>query len=160
MTEQNNELLMKNHGLRPTGSAPFPEANVTEQNNTGRGNGYTRGRGRDRGRGRGRRDTRGRGYGQIRVRGVSFKNSNSHQKWEKKDGDKQENECYRCGSKNHWARTCRTPTHLVALYQQSVKQKGKNVETNMVYEGGEDDFDFGDATHLDLSNFLVDEEKK
>ena len=146
---------MKNHGLRPTGFAP-----LTEQNNTGHGNGYTSGRDRGRGRGHGRRDTRGRGYGQIRVRGVSFKNSNSHQKWEKKYGDKQENECYRCGSKNHWARTCRTPTHLVALYQQSVKQKRKNVETNMVYEGGADDFDFGDSTHLDLSDFLVDEEKK
>ncbi|CAA7014138.1 unnamed protein product [Microthlaspi erraticum] len=41
VAEQNNELLMKNHGLRPTGSAPFPEANVTtfdrtEQNHSGR----------------------------------------------------------------------------------------------------------------------------
>ncbi|KAF8092828.1 hypothetical protein N665_0400s0028 [Sinapis alba] len=111
---------MKNHGLRPTGSAPFPEANVTEQNSTGRGNGYTRGRGRGRGHGRGygRGDTRGRGYGQVRVRGVSFKNSNSHQKWEKKEGNKQATECYRCGSKDHWARTCRTPKHLVDLYQK------------------------------------------
>ncbi|CAA7051318.1 unnamed protein product [Microthlaspi erraticum] len=29
VAEQNNELLMKNHDLRPTGSAPFPEANAT-----------------------------------------------------------------------------------------------------------------------------------
>lgn len=158
VAEQNNELLMKNHGLRPTGSAPFTEVNVTEQNNTGRRNGYTRGRGRGRGHGRG--DTRGRGYGQIRVRGVSFKNSNSHQKWENKDGNKQATECYRCGSKDHWARTCRTPKHLVDLYQKSVKQKGKNVETNMVYEGGEGDFDMVDAIHLDISDFLIDEEKK
>ena len=29
MVEQNNELLMKNHQSRPTGSAPFPEVNAT-----------------------------------------------------------------------------------------------------------------------------------
>ena len=28
VTEQNNELLMKNHEARPTGSAPFPEVNA------------------------------------------------------------------------------------------------------------------------------------
>jgi hypothetical protein len=37
-----------------------------------------------------------------------------------------ENICYRCGSKNHWSRTCRTPKHLVDLYQQSLKNKEKN----------------------------------
>lgn len=29
IAEQNNELLLKNHGLRPTGSVPLPEANGT-----------------------------------------------------------------------------------------------------------------------------------
>ena len=28
VAEQNNELLMKNHEARPTGSAPFPEVNA------------------------------------------------------------------------------------------------------------------------------------
>ncbi|XP_048497916.2 uncharacterized protein LOC125496488 [Beta vulgaris subsp. vulgaris] len=45
VAEQNNELLMKNHESRPTGSAPFPEANATSHNgkekyhanNSGRG---------------------------------------------------------------------------------------------------------------------------
>ena len=32
MAEQNNELLMKNHEARPTGSTPFPEANMTSYN--------------------------------------------------------------------------------------------------------------------------------
>ncbi|XP_028798983.1 uncharacterized protein LOC114754383 [Neltuma alba] len=52
VAEQNNELLMKNHEIRPTGSAPFPEANVTVHNNyhmRGRGHGRSRGRGRGRG---------------------------------------------------------------------------------------------------------------
>uniref|UniRef100_A0A5B7BZ55 CCHC-type domain-containing protein n=1 Tax=Davidia involucrata TaxID=16924 RepID=A0A5B7BZ55_DAVIN len=33
--------------------------------------------------------------------------------------------CYRCGVKGHWLRTCRTPKHLVELYQASIKTKGK-----------------------------------
>ncbi|XP_021770592.1 uncharacterized protein LOC110734755 [Chenopodium quinoa] len=60
VVEQNNEILMKNHESRPTGSTSFPEANATSQcgkeqkardhaNSRGRGRG--RGRGNDRGRG-------------------------------------------------------------------------------------------------------------
>ena len=48
VAEQNNELLMKNHQSRPTGSEAFPEVNAISSQNYGRG----RGRGRDRGRGR------------------------------------------------------------------------------------------------------------
>ena len=32
VAEQNNELLMKNHETRPTGTVPFPEANVATYN--------------------------------------------------------------------------------------------------------------------------------
>ena len=39
VAEQNNELLMKNHDSRPTGSAPFPEANATTYENSKRGRG-------------------------------------------------------------------------------------------------------------------------
>ena len=48
MAEQNNELLMKNHEARPTGSAPFPEVNVATYHPY---NGQNRGRGHGRGRG-------------------------------------------------------------------------------------------------------------
>ena len=58
VAEQNNELLMKNHEIRPTGSAPFPEVNVSVRNNN-----Y------DNGRGRGRRRGRGRGRGNYRNHG-------------------------------------------------------------------------------------------
>ncbi|XP_068344113.1 uncharacterized protein [Pyrus communis] len=43
VAEQNNELLMKNHQSRPTGSAPFPEVNAASlEGNTisSRGNNY------------------------------------------------------------------------------------------------------------------------
>ncbi|XP_070668746.1 uncharacterized protein [Malus domestica] len=48
VAEQNNELLMKNHNSRPTGSAPFPEVNATslEVNATSSGgDNHKRGRG-------------------------------------------------------------------------------------------------------------------
>ncbi|KAM3247976.1 hypothetical protein P3L10_009744 [Capsicum annuum] len=52
--EQNNNLLMKNHENRSTGSAPFPEVNDVHAHHARRGKG--RGPGRERGRGRGRDD--------------------------------------------------------------------------------------------------------
>ncbi|KAK5846105.1 hypothetical protein PVK06_002376 [Gossypium arboreum] len=159
VAEQNNELLMKNRELRPTGSAPFPEANVSLHNGqelkeTHHANSSVRGRGRGRERGRGHRY----GYG----RGGHFKNSHSYQKWDRKNGNKEEKEkgenvtnvCYRCGGKGYWSRVCRTQKHLVDLYQQSIKHKGKKVETNLVYKDGKGDFDDGNATHLEVADFL------
>ncbi|XP_009354507.2 uncharacterized protein LOC103945642 [Pyrus x bretschneideri] len=62
LVEQNNELLMKNHQSRPTGSAPLPEMNdVCLDGNTtsSRGNNYKRGRGHKRGcwNGKGKNDS-------------------------------------------------------------------------------------------------------
>ncbi|XP_023758471.1 uncharacterized protein LOC111906915 [Lactuca sativa] len=96
VAEQNNELLMKNHESRLTGSVALPEANATNidghQNNT---------RGQGRGRGRGRR----RDY---------FNRNQSH------------NQNHNFGrGQGHWSRTCRTPAHLGQLYQESIKGKGK-----------------------------------
>lgn len=47
VAEQNNELLMKNHESRPTGTTPFPEVNAVNFNNRGRCRGRDRGRGRN-----------------------------------------------------------------------------------------------------------------
>ncbi|XP_034203909.1 uncharacterized protein LOC117618453 [Prunus dulcis] len=47
LAEQNNELLLKNHQPRPTGSAPLPEINAASQEVNGtssRGNIHKRGR--------------------------------------------------------------------------------------------------------------------
>ncbi|XP_059294565.1 uncharacterized protein LOC132047554 [Lycium ferocissimum] len=52
VAEQHNELLMKNHESRPTGTAPFPEVNEANfrHSRRGRGRGPNRGDGRARGR--------------------------------------------------------------------------------------------------------------
>ncbi|GJY64979.1 hypothetical protein Tco_0466439 [Tanacetum coccineum] len=72
VAEQNNELPMKNHETRPTGTAPFPKANMATFNNKNGG----RNRGSDRGRGHVRRS----GFGQGNYRSVQFKNTSGHKK--------------------------------------------------------------------------------
>ena len=70
VAEQNNELLMKNHEARPTGSTPFPAVNAVTYNEKYKRHASSRGRGHGRGRGRGR----------INHRGGHFSNTNTHQK--------------------------------------------------------------------------------
>ncbi|KAJ0432107.1 putative transcription factor interactor and regulator CCHC(Zn) family [Helianthus annuus] len=167
VAEQNNELLMKNHETRPVGATPIPEANVATYNGQsesyGRGRGYHRGRGRGHGRGRGQ----GRGRGRGNYHSVQFKNKGTHQKWHnnehksneeknKKKVGSSSNACYRCGSNNHWSKTCRTAKHLVELYQQSIKDKAKEIETNFTYEVANVDKDHNDATNLDYDDFLIE----
>ena len=48
----------------------------------------------------------------------------------------------------HWSRTCRTPKHLVDLYQASIKEKGKGIETNFVDHNDLED----PMNYLELSN--------
>ena len=164
VAEKNNELLIKNHESRPTGSTAFPEVNA---NTIG---GHTRGRGRGRGSYRGRGPNRGRGRGRGRERSYGYfgpggSNQNTPQKWNvykaKPDKGKSiqkgpkmnDSVCFRCGCHNHWSRTCRTPKHLVELYQASIKEKGKekNPETNFM-----EDSDFMDITQFNVSDFLND----
>ncbi|KAK9069660.1 hypothetical protein SSX86_011564 [Deinandra increscens subsp. villosa] len=159
---------MKNHETRPVGTTPFPEANAATYKDQGGNRERGRGHGYYRGRGHGR----GRGYSRGNYHGVQFKNNRFHQKSnnnEKKANDERNkrkngtpsNECNRCGMDNHWARTCRTPKHLVELYQRSIKDKGKGIETNFTYEddhayihGGHKDLH--GTTHMDASDFLND----
>ncbi|XP_070681353.1 uncharacterized protein [Malus domestica] len=137
VAEQNNELLMKNHNSRPTGSAPFPEVNVASlERNTisSRGNNYKRGRGHKQGRRKGKSKNHGVQFHNQVPRynpGPSFKNTNRQKgKAHVNTPRSHEGGCHRCGGNGHWARTCRTPKHLVELYQASFKEKG--VEINFL----------------------------
>ncbi|XP_021727642.1 uncharacterized protein LOC110694779 [Chenopodium quinoa] len=161
VAEQNNELLMKNHESRPTGSTPFPEANVTTHNG---------------------KETKNRDHSsrvavvvevEVAVAGMDLVDmvevveviSQTHIptrsenvgmiKLRKRKSET--NICYRCGVKGHWSRGCRTPKHVVELYQKSLK-KGKKVEANLVLEDGDDDFDFGNANHVEVADFFISPE--
>ncbi|XP_033139469.1 uncharacterized protein LOC117131437 [Brassica rapa] len=158
LAEAKNELLMKNSGARPAGTAPLPEAHEVEKKDPketyfaqdnrkpyGNGRGGYKRRGRDNhnardnystGRkgnhnNRGRVSDYGRGRGSYgRGRGGISKPSYTSK-----------SVCHRCGMDNHWAKNCRTMKHLCDLYQESLKNK--NPEANMIQENGHDDKGYG-----------------
>ena len=47
--------------------------------------------------------------------------------------------------KGHWSCTCRTPKHLVDLYQALITEKGKGIEMNFI-----------DINRLDLTYYDID----
>ena len=47
-----------------------------------------------------------------------------------------ENNCYICSIKGLWSNTCRTPKHLIDLYQASTKKIGKEIEMNFTNSSG------------------------
>jgi hypothetical protein len=147
VAEQNNELLMKNHQARPTGASPFPEANATSSKKG-------RGRGRSNFRGRGR----GRGRNNVWRRDGQYNKTKENNVVKNEKGKHPEDVCYRCGMENHWSRTCRTPKHLVELYQASLKKKGKNVEINLTENEPENECHID--THLDVSDFFQNADKE
>ncbi|XP_059282825.1 uncharacterized protein LOC132036487 [Lycium ferocissimum] len=110
---KHNTLLLKNHEARPTGTAPFPEANVvathgpTERRQNNRGHNNERGRGRGKGRYNNRRD----GGHHKRENNMGYQ------------GNPSRNNCHRCGLKGHWKNECRAPEHFARLYQNSFKRK-------------------------------------
>ena len=59
---------------------------------------------------------------------------------------------------DHWTCTCRTSKHLVNLYQASLKEKGKNVEVNFVYQ--DDVYDLSNMTHLYVADYFESPEEK
>ncbi|XP_073130259.1 uncharacterized protein [Henckelia pumila] len=176
VAEQNNELLMKNHEIRPTGANSFPEVNVAmhdekmKQNKIGFGRG--RGRSRGRGRGKGRFHPYDRGHEKPCYFNDVYNNNNDQNNGSSKkcvnDQEKNvesgqnhksmnsENGCYRCGDKMHWYNNCRTSKHLVDLYQTS-KEKAKDVETNFMYQGDDLSQDSSMSAHFDVSDFFVKE---
>ncbi|XP_022557625.1 uncharacterized protein LOC111205733 [Brassica napus] len=154
LAEANNELLMKNSGARPVGTAPLPEAHDVEKKDPketyythdhrrphGNGRGGYRGRRRDNHNGRGSYSTgrsgnhnnRGRGSNYGRGRGSYGRGRGGISK----PSYTSKSLCHRCGMDNHWAKNCRTPKHLCELYQESIKNK--NPEANMIQENSQDD---------------------
>ncbi|XP_068306556.1 uncharacterized protein [Pyrus communis] len=170
VVEQSNEILMKNHQSRPTGSAPFPEVNVAslEVNTTSsggdnhkRGCGHKLGWWNRKGKNHG-----GQFHNQIprQNSGPSFKNGNCHKGKARINNAPRNSDgaCHRCGGDGHWARTYHTPKHLMDLYQASLKEK--SVKTNFLDQARLMDIpdpmsDLSgqlNTTHLDVSDFIVE----
>nr|KYP39270.1 hypothetical protein KK1_039448 [Cajanus cajan] len=106
-----------------------------DKETSGQGYGHNRGinRGRGHGRGRGNKGCRGHDNEKWKNNGKNKKEMDGH------GNIHEENKCYHCGAKGHWSRTCRTPKHLVELYEESINKK-KNIETHFAQEDGDSDF--------------------
>ncbi|KAK9688838.1 hypothetical protein RND81_09G014600 [Saponaria officinalis] len=134
VAEQNNEILLKNHQSRPTGTDPFPKVNATKYENRNKGHAGIRGRGRGRGRGNTRVNYQG---GRDGSRGRDIVNF-----------------CHRCGGKGHSARTCRAPPHVVDSYHRSLNDnKGKKIEANFVAEQENVETNFADTNENQPFNY-------
>ncbi|KAL0760371.1 hypothetical protein Bca101_076521 [Brassica carinata] len=141
LAEKNNELLIKNHNSRPTGAKAFPEVNATAIENSKRRNQTNRGHGRR------FNNKRGKTYNPKWRGSNKWVRSGQVSKGKETQEDttqKRETVCYRCGCKGHWSRTCRTPPHLCKLYQESTKDKAKEVNLTENFEG---------TSYLDASDF-------
>ncbi|XP_021753769.1 uncharacterized protein LOC110719172 [Chenopodium quinoa] len=141
VAEQNSDLLLKNHNLRPTGSLALIMRQMQQV----------------------LIHSRQMLHEEVDVEitmvvekvveiiadeaeDVKGQSSGSHKQTLSKGKDT----CYRCGMTGHWGRTCRTAKHLVDLYQASVKGKEKNAEANYVNEEN------APCPTLDVSDFFMD----
>ncbi|GAV78205.1 hypothetical protein CFOL_v3_21673, partial [Cephalotus follicularis] len=71
----------------------------------------------------------------------------------------------RCGMGGHWYGTCCTAKHWVDLYQASLKEKCKQIETNFIghcnpLETTQSEFVSMGTTHLDIPDFLTGPNEK
>jgi len=102
--EKDDELLLKNHHKRPVGSVPLPKVHNVQKNTRNKLNGSFP------------TNKTGKCKHNRRQRPNSNKRKRDNAK------SKYDNKCHRCGDFSHFAKNCRTPKHLVALYQKSIKE--------------------------------------
>jgi hypothetical protein len=119
--ERNDELLLKNHHMRPIGATPLPEVHNVQNKASRHKKTFAFPPG----------NQKNSTSGQHRNR-VFHKNHKQHVH-KKVRGDKQSHgnkpkHCYKCGCNTHFAATCRTPKHLVDLYMKYSKES-KNKKT-------------------------------
>ncbi|GAV64259.1 hypothetical protein CFOL_v3_07777 [Cephalotus follicularis] len=70
-----------------------------------------------------------------------------------------------CGMEGHWCRACRTAKHWVDLYQASLKENDKRIETNFIghcdpLKTTQSNFDSMGITHLDIADFVTNPNEK
>ncbi|KAL6661794.1 hypothetical protein ACP70R_001178 [Stipagrostis hirtigluma subsp. patula] len=134
-----DETIMQNHLSRPTGTVATLEENATSFKN--------------------KKDIKGKGS-QKDSNGMAPKANNFKKKeWKSKkktpQGPKygeQDQEYYRCGMRGHWSRICKTPKHIVEMYQELQGKLKRMHEANYL----ESSKQVAKACGLDVS--LMDED--
>ncbi|RLN25084.1 uncharacterized protein C2845_PM07G36350 [Panicum miliaceum] len=127
--EAHNELLMKNFNMRPAGTQAQPEAHASFRNNKGKGPFRNKGakhHGNQAKRGKFKKHMNGDQKSNGNGNGKSLHGSKGNA-----NGVKHSNEdCFRCGLKKHWSRTCTAEPHLIELYEEWKKRQ--NPEAHFV----------------------------
>ena len=119
--EQTNELMLKNHDLRPAGSKALLEAHANREKIIGHFKGYKH---------RQEYNPRRGGRKFNRPRKSNFGPNHDKEKNPKKVTN--ESIFHRCGMTGHWSRTCRTPKNFVDLYQASLNNTGNRGESHAI----------------------------
>ena len=126
-TKQTNELLLKNHDSRLIGTSAIFEAHVSSNKSSN----YFKGREQ-------RQDHN------FRKGDGRFKLNNRNNPWQQRNDlvvqcdkgmkpiRKHEDVHNLCGLIGHWVHTYYTQKHFISLYQASLKDKDKKVETHSV----------------------------
>jgi hypothetical protein len=110
--EKHDELTLRNQHQHFFGSAPLPEVHHSVKGNE-RGDGS---------------NNHHKKFGKFKKGKCNGKNMKNRAK---SQGKGKGFTCHKCGGPNHFARKCRTPKHLVELYQKSLKESNNN---NRSYE--------------------------
>ncbi|XP_058745809.1 uncharacterized protein LOC131618654 [Vicia villosa] len=177
VAEQNDELLIKNHQARPTGTMSYPETNAMIFNRRRGGfnhlkrrgghvhfdgnNGYACFDSHNQGGYHGRNLFHGRNHFHGRERGRGHVNSYrslryDQNNWNRKEKGKYiqegpsrnyEDICYRCGKTGHWSKVCRTLEHLCKRQMAYVEEKGKEVNYNEIEP-------INDNTYFETADFV------
>ncbi|KAL6591956.1 hypothetical protein ACP70R_049648 [Stipagrostis hirtigluma subsp. patula] len=117
--EKHDELLTKNHQLRPVGTEPLPETHFNVHQNEKKSGGK---KFKKNFKGKWRRNKQQNNKGPNKGKGI----------FKKKTQNDNSQVCQRCGCHSHVTKKCRTPKHLADLYQKSIgKQvKGDKIEAH------------------------------
>jgi hypothetical protein len=107
--EKHDELTLRNCHQYSVGSAPLPEVhhNMKGNENGDGSNNHHKKFGKFKKGKRNDKNMKNRAKGQGKCKGKAFT-------------------CHKCGGPNCFARKCRTPKHLVELYQKSLKESNNN----------------------------------
>ncbi|GAV83441.1 hypothetical protein CFOL_v3_26888, partial [Cephalotus follicularis] len=105
---------------------------------------------------------------EINATSMKWQNPNTKQRQKWPNAEQAQNKkgnCNRCGMEGHWYRAYRKTKYWVDLYQASLKEKDKQIETNFIghcdhLETTQSDFVSMDTTHLDIADFITDPNEK
>jgi hypothetical protein len=109
--EKHDELTLRNHHQHYVGSAPLLEVHYNVKGNEkfdGSNNHQKK-------------------FGKFKKGKHNGKNMKNRTKGQ---GKGKTFTCYKCGGPNHFAKKCRTPKHLVELYQRSLKESNNTKRSN------------------------------